>query len=92
VNAPLTCRDYIGRLLEDDGIKPSWDGRGRWIDNVFVERFWRSFKPECVYLHDRSAVVKARRGLGDYFAFHNHSRPNSLLDNQPPAAVHFQRP
>jgi len=66
--SPFTCQEFVGRLL-DNGIKPSWDGRGRWIDNVFVERLWRTVKYESVYLHDWNTVPEARRGLGDYFAF-----------------------
>jgi putative transposase len=85
----FTCRDYVDKLLAND-IRPSWDGRGRWIDNVFVERLWRTVKYECVYLNDWATPAEARRGLGDYLAFYCHQRPHSSLDNQPPAAVYFR--
>jgi putative transposase len=87
--AQFTCQAYVDRLLAND-IRPSWDGRGRWIDNVFVERLWRTVKYECVYLHDWATPAEASRGLADYFAFYSHQRPHSSLDNQPPAAVYFQ--
>jgi len=55
------------------------DGKGRWIDNVFIERLWRSLKHEEVYLKAYEDVAAARRGIGDYFKFYNQQRPHYAL-------------
>ena len=55
------------------------DGKGRWADNVFVERLWRSLKYEHVYLHAYESVAEARAKIGRYFAFYNSQRPHSSL-------------
>ena len=65
------------------------DGKGRWVDNVFVERLWKSVKYEEVYLHAYDAVTEARHGLERYFQFYNQRRPHSSLDGQTPDAVYF---
>jgi len=85
----FTCEEFAGRLLRR-GIKISRDGRGRWLDNVFVERLWRTVKYEEVFLKDYADPREARKGLGNYFHFYNHERPHTALDNQPPAAVYFK--
>jgi putative transposase len=74
------------------GIKISMDGKGRWADNVFVERFWRSIKYEEVYLHAYDTVSVARAGIGRYIEFFNHQRPHSSLKAQTPDQVYFNRP
>ena len=63
------------------------DGRGRWLDNVFIERLWRSLKYEEVYLHAYGNLDEARRGIGAYFDFYNHRRPHQALANRTPIAV-----
>ena len=70
------------------GIKLSMDGRGRWVDNVFIERLWRSLKYEEVYLHAYADLAEARVGIGAYFEFYNHERPHQALGNQTPASFH----
>jgi len=65
------------------------DGRGRALDNVFVERLWRTVKYEEVYLHDYEKVEDAVKGLGKYFRFYNHERPHQALAYQTPAAMYF---
>ena len=67
------------------------DGRGRVIDNIFIERLWRSVKYEEVYLKDYMDVVEAMANLKSYFAFYNHERPHQALGYQTPATVHFRR-
>ncbi len=64
------------------------DGRGRALDNVFVERLWRSVKYEEVYLRDYQSVQDARQGLGHYFAFYNEERLHQALGYRTPAAVY----
>ena len=84
----FTCEEFVSRL-QTAQIRPSWDGKGRWRDNVFVERLWRSYKQECVYLNAWTTPREARRGSSDYFQFYNHERPHTALDKVPPAAVYF---
>ncbi len=78
--------------LKQEGIAISMDGKGRWADNVFVERFWRSLKYEEVYLHAYDTVSAARAGIGRYIEFFNHQRPHSSLKAQTPDQVYFNRP
>ena len=83
----FTSAAYTGRLEQAD-IQISWDGRGRALDNIFVERLWRSVKWEEVYLHDYQTVADAYDGLDRYFRFYNHERPHQALSYQTPAQVH----
>lgn len=64
------------------------DGRGRALDNIFVERLWRSVKYEEVYLHDYQSVPQAIVGLGQYFNFYNRERLHQSLDYRTPEAVY----
>lgn len=66
-------------VLRANGIRISMDGRGRWLDNVFIERLWRSLKYECVYLHAFETGSKARAGIGNWIDFYNRIRPHSSL-------------
>jgi len=70
--------------LKNKGIRISMDGKGRWRDNVFVERLWRSVKYEEVYLKAYDSVMEARRSIGTYLTFYNARRPHSSLDGVPP--------
>ena len=63
------------------------DGKGRYSDNIFVERLWRTVKYEEVYLKVYANVLEAQRGLEDYFRFYNDLRPHQALDYQTPAEV-----
>ena len=69
------------------GIRISMDGRGRWIDNVFIERLWRSLKYEDVYLKGDADGRQAKAGIGAWLAFYNHWRPHQALANRTPMAV-----
>ncbi len=73
------------------GAQISMDSRGRALDNVFVERLWRSVKYEEVYLHDYASVPDARGHLGRYFRFYNEARPHQALAYRTPAAVYHDR-
>ena len=75
-------------VLHSHGVKISMDGKGRYIDNIFVERLWRSVKYEEVYLHAYESVSEARAGLARYFAFYNQERPHQALGYQTPDAFH----
>ena len=84
----FTSQEFIG-LLASRNISISMDGRGRCLDNIFVERLWRTVKYEEVYLHDYQTVREAREQLGNYFRFYNEERFHSSLGNRPPAEVYF---
>ena len=75
-------------VLKDHSIEISMDGKGRWADNVFVERLWRSVKYECVYLHEWESVAIARGALREYFNFYNYERPHQSLGGFTPNCVH----
>jgi putative transposase len=81
--------DDFTEALSSRGIRISMDGRGRWIDNVFVERLWRSVKYEEVYLKAYESLGEARRGLGDYFEFYNSRRRHQGLDYRTPDEVYW---
>ena len=76
------------QVLRDRGIKISMDGKGRCIDNVFVERLWRSLKYEEVYLNDYDNLVDARAAIGRYLVFYNDRRQHQSLGYQTPAAFY----
>jgi putative transposase len=84
----FTSSDFV-ELLRHHGIQQSMDGKGRWVDNVFVERLWKSVKYEEVYLHAYDSVAQAKHGLERYFRFYNQRRPHSSLDGQTPDQVYF---
>jgi len=83
----FTSKEFT-QVLKDRGIAISMDGRGRWVDNVFIERLWRSLKVEEVYLHAYRSLLEARKGISAYFSFYNHERPHQALGNQTPASVY----
>ena len=76
------------KILLDSGVSISMDGRGRALDNVFVERLWRSVKYEDVYPKGYSTMAEATEGLDEYFRFYNWERPHQSLDRQRPGVVH----
>ncbi len=83
----FTARAWTGRL-EAAGVQVSMDGRGRCLDNVFVERLWRSVKQEDVYLRGYASVAELERGLAAYFRFYNEERPHQALGYRTPAEAH----
>jgi putative transposase len=84
----FTSPQYLSRL-EAHGIQISMDGRGRALDNIFVERLWRTVKYEEVYLQSYQTPRAARQGLARYFQFYNHERPHQALGYRTPAALYF---
>lgn len=85
--AQFTSDDFTSVLRGLD-IKISMDGKGRCIDNVFVERLWRSLKYEEVYLNPYDSFTEARIGIGGYFDFFNNERPHTALGYQTPASFY----
>jgi len=83
----FTAEAFTGRL-ESAGVAVSMDGRGRCLDNVFVERLWRAVKYEDIYLHGYAAVPELEQGLHRYWAFYNDERLHQALDYRTPAAVY----
>jgi len=80
------------KVLTDSGIRVSMDGRGRWRDNVFIERLRRSLKYECVYLNAFETGGEARDGIGRWFEYHNAVRPHSAFGGGTPVEVHQDIP
>ena len=83
----FTAGAWVERV-EAAGVRVSMDGRGRCLDNVFVERLWRSVKYEDVYLRGYESVPELERGLMAYFRFYNTERPHQSLDYRTPAEMH----
>jgi putative transposase len=72
------------------GVRISMDGKGRFLDNIFVERLWRTLKYECVYLHAWETGSQARTGIRKWMEFYNRRRPHSALGGKPPAVIYWQ--
>ncbi len=85
----FTSEDYLGRL-ERAGVRISMDGKGRFLDNIMVERLWRSVKYENIYLHEYETVSDARAGLSRYFPFYNDRRFHESLGYKTPAQIYRQ--
>jgi putative transposase len=77
--------------LRRSAVRISMDGKGRFLDNIFVERLWRSIKYECVYLHAWETGSEAKAGIRKWMQFYNHKRPHSALGGRPPAVVYWLR-
>ena len=84
----FTSTQFTGRL-EEGGIKISMDGKGRALDNVFVERLWRSVKYEEIYPRGYESLKEVRQGLKKYFEFYNEKRPHQGLEYRTPAEVYY---
>ena len=78
-------------VLKEAGIRISMDGTGRWMDNVFIERLWRSLKYECVYLAEFATGSQARIGISWWMDFYNERRPHSALDDRTPQEAYTDR-
>ncbi len=83
----FTSCDFTG-VLKDADVAISMDGRGRCMDNIFIERLWRSLKYEAVYLHDLTDGFKAERVIGEWIDFYNTERPHSALAGRTPAEAY----
>ena len=86
-SSQFTSFDFTGTLGDAD-IRISMDGQGRYMDNIFIERLWRSLKYEAIYLHELTDGFVARRMIGEWIGFYNTVRSHSALDGQTPAEAY----
>lgn len=86
----FTCNEFI-KVLSDENINISMDGRGRALDNIFIERLWRTVKYEYIYLHSQKDGIELYKGLEKYFDFYNNRRLHQGLGYKTPADVYFGR-
>ncbi len=84
----FTSSEFTQKQL-DKNIQISMDGRGRFLDNIFIERLWRTVKYEEIYLKDYETVSDAESGLEAYFPFYNRKRPHQSLGYRTPEEAHF---
>ena len=84
--------DVFTGALRDADIRISMDGKGRWMDNVIIERLWRSLKYECIYLHAFETGSEVRQGLSRWIDYYNTDRPHSSLDDKTPDEAYWQKP
>ena len=78
------------KALQERDIRISMDGKGRWVDNVFVERLWRSLKYEEIYLRAYESVANARASIDRYFRFYNSERRHQSLARRTPDSVYYE--
>ena len=83
----FTSGDFLAEL-QTQGVKISMDGKGRYLDNIFIERLWRSLKYEEVFLKAYGSVAEARRGIGAWLAFYNGERPHQTFNYSTPFEVY----
>ena len=84
---PATTSDTFTGMLSKQGVQVSMDGKGRYLDNIFVERLWRSVKYEEVYLKAYQNGIEARLGIGAYLDFYNRERPHQAVGYRTPSQV-----
>ena len=75
-------------ILKENNIKISQDGKGRWMDNVFIERLWKSLKYECVYLQEFDNSLQARYAIEQWLDFYNYTRPHSAFGGKTPNEIY----
>ena len=85
-----TGADWITTLTKAE-IKISMDGRGRYLDNIFIERLWRSLKQEAVCLHEITDVFQAKQIIDRWIEFYNFERPHTALDKRTPDTAYFKK-
>lgn len=84
----FTSSDWID-ALKGNNIEISMDGKGRWIDNIYIERFWRTVKQEEVYINPPSNIAQLRQGIDNFINFYNYQRPHQSLDYKTPSQIYF---
>jgi len=76
-------------LLTEAGVRVSMDGRGRYLDNIFIERLWRSLKQEAIYLTELQNGFRAQQVIEEWISFYNTERPHSALEHQTPVEAYW---
>ena len=90
-SAQFTSAAFTG-LLAASGARISMDGKGRYLDNIFIERLWRSLKYEDIYIKAYASVLEARRGIGGWLKFYNEARLHQALGYRTPCEVFLAPP
>ena len=85
----FTSEDFT-QVLNDAGVRISMDGKGRWTDNVFIERLWRSLKYEEVYLTAYDTIPQAKEGICRWMHFYNHRRKHQALEKRTPDTMYYE--
>ena len=80
------------QTLKDAGVRISMDSKGRWMDNIMIERLWRSLKYECIYLHAFETGSETREGISKWIRRYNEERPHSSLDDRTPKEAYWNMP
>jgi len=86
--AQFTNKEFTG-TLHDHGVRISMDGKGRAMDNIFIERLWRTVKYEEIYLKEYKSVAELKKSLKTYFHFYNYERPHRSLGRESPADIYL---
>jgi len=86
----FTSDEYV-KLLKDKGIRQSMDGKARWIDNVIIERWFRSLKTEEIYINEYTSPRELRRGIREYVEIYNHERPHTSVGDKRPAQAYAEK-
>ena len=94
INSDQGCQftgDWWIKKLKDFEIKISMDGKGRWADNIYIERLWNSIKYECIYLYSLDSIQNARKIIAKYVDFYNKERPHQSLGYKTPNTVYYSQ-
>lgn len=94
INSDQGCQFTSSQWCEAlavSNIQISMDGKGRWVDNKYIERFWRSIKYEAVYLHSFDTLLEAKIALGKYIKFYNQKRADQALGYKTPDEIYFKQ-
>jgi len=84
----FTSKEWIN-ALEKNNIQISMDGKGRWVDNVRMERFWRTVKKEQIYINPPDNVEELKQGISKFIKFYNYQRPHQSLEYKTPSQIYF---
>ncbi len=84
-----TSDDWV-TALKNKNIKISMDGKGRWADNIYIERFWRTIKYEEIYINPPNNLADLRKNIDEYIKFYNNKRPHQSLDYKTPSDIYNQ--
>ncbi len=85
----FTSFDWV-KSLADNNIKISMDGKGRWVDNVYIERFWRTVKQEQIYINPPDSVKELKNQITEFISFYNNIRPHQSLNYKTPASIYLK--